>query len=340
MAWDRTTMATDVCAITWTGDAVRLIDQTRLPASLDYVEVRDVATLVSAIQRLVVRGAPALGAAGAYGVALAQLQAAREDWSAASLEEAIDRIRAARPTAVNLAYGVDRVRPLVAQGVAAVVAEADALVQADISGNHAIGRYGADWLAARIERPLRLLTHCNAGALATCGWGTALGVVRELHARGLVDEVYVDETRPLLQGARLTAWELEEAGIPYRVQADSAASSTVLRGLVDAAIIGADRIAANGDTANKIGSVGVALACAAADIPFMVAAPWSTIDLATESGAGIEIELRPDGEVLADAAPSAARAFNPAFDVTPARLITALATETGIVQLSAGERLT
>ncbi|MCW2942143.1 MAG: translation initiation factor, aIF-2BI family [Actinomycetia bacterium] len=187
-----------------------------------------------------------------------------------------------------------------------------------------MGAHGASWIASRISRrPLRVLTHCNAGALATCGWGTALGVVRTLFARDLLSRVYVNETRPLLQGSRLTAYELAHYGIAYVVQADVAAASTILRGLVGVAIIGADRIAASGDTANKIGSLGVALACADAGIPFVVAAPWSTIDLAARTGADISIEQRSGEEVLAcggvRTSPASAEAFNPAFDVTPTR---------------------
>ncbi|MCW2913806.1 MAG: translation initiation factor, aIF-2BI family [Actinomycetia bacterium] len=335
-------MAEELTAIAWTGEALRLIDQTALPATLSYLEVRDVDGLVSAIQRLVVRGAPALGAAGAFGVAIALLQASREGWDTATLGAAILRIREARPTAVNLAYGIDRVRPLIPSGIDTVVAEASALLREDIAGNHAIGGHGADWILSRTtRRPLRVLTHCNAGSLATCGWGTSLGVVRELHGRGLVEMVYADETRPLLQGSRLTAFELAQDGIPCLVQADGAAASTILRGLVDVAIIGADRIAANGDTANKIGSLGVALACADAGIPFVVAAPWTTIDLAAKSGEDIPIELRHEDEVLCSdgvrTAPASIRAFNPAFDVTPARLISALVTETGVLEISAGQ---
>ncbi|GAA3960339.1 S-methyl-5-thioribose-1-phosphate isomerase [Actinomadura viridis] len=332
----------DIRAVEWTGDGLRLIDQTVLPGRFEHLDARDVDTLVDAIRRLVVRGAPALGVAGAFGVAVAMLQAARQGWNVTERDAAIERIRSARPTAVNLAAGVDRVLPFVPKGVEAVVAEAQELLDEDIRGNRAIGRAGADWILARTgKRPLRVLTHCNAGALATAGWGTALGVVRELHGRGLVERVYADETRPLLQGSRLTAWELERAGVPYLVQADGAAASTILRGLVDVAVIGADRIAANGDTANKIGSVGVALACADAGIPFVVAAPWSTVDLATPSGGEIPIEERAAEEILAwggaEVAPEGARGFNPAFDVTPARLVTALATETGVLEVSSGE---
>ncbi|MBA9004876.1 S-methyl-5-thioribose-1-phosphate isomerase [Thermomonospora cellulosilytica] len=329
-------------AVRWTGDALRLIDQTVLPGRLEHLEIRDVDALVDAIRRLVVRGAPALGVAGAYGVAVAMLQAEREGWDRPALEAAIDRIRTARPTAVNLAVGVDRVRPLVDAGPAAVAAEAERFLREDLAANHAIGAHGADWILARVSRrPVRVLTHCNAGALATSGWGTALGVVRELHARGALEIVYADETRPLLQGSRLTAWELAHDGIPHLVQADGAAPSTVLRGLVDVAVIGADRVAANGDVANKIGSVGVALACAHAGIPFVVAAPCSTVDLTTATGADIPIELRDGEEVLAwegvRTAPAATRGFNPAFDVTPAGLVTALVTETGVLEVSRGQ---
>ncbi|MGI8336083.1 S-methyl-5-thioribose-1-phosphate isomerase [Actinomadura scrupuli] len=334
-------MAEELRALSWTGEALRLIDQTSLPGRLAHLEVRDVDGLVGAVQRLAVRGAPVLGGVGAYGVAIALLQGAREGWDPVALDAAIGRIREARPTAVNLAFGVDRVRPLIAAGVDAVVAEAGALVAEDVAACHAIGVHGAGWILARTaRRPLRVLTHCNAGSLATCGRGTALGVIRELHALGALEMVYADETRPLLQGSRLTAVELAGDGIAYRLQADAAAAGTILRGLADVAIIGADRIAANGDTANKVGSLGVALACADAGIPFVVAAPWSTVDLATQTGDDIRIEERDEAEILSFAgvrvAPDGARAFNPAFDVTPARLITALATETGVLEPAAG----
>jgi len=332
---------TELQAVSWTGDALRLIDQTLLPHRLEHLEIREVDALVDAIVRLAVRGAPALGVAGAYGVALAMLQAEREGWDRARLEAALERIRTARPTAVNLAGGVDRVRPLVDAGLAAVLEEAGRVLEEDVAANRAIGVHGAQWICARVpRRPLRILTHCNTGALATAGWGTALGVVRELHARGLVEVVYADETRPLLQGSRLTAWELAHEGIPHYVLADGAAAGTILRGLVDVAIIGADRIAANGDTANKIGSVGVALACADAGVPFVVAAPWSTVDLATATGADIPIESRAEEEVLCwqgvRVAPEGSRGLNPAFDVTPARLIDALVTERGVLEPAHG----
>ncbi|WP_055529848.1 S-methyl-5-thioribose-1-phosphate isomerase [Streptomyces alboniger] len=340
-------------AVTWTAAAaggtpypsLSLIDQTALPHTLERLDVTTVDQLIDAIVRLVVRGAPAIGAAGGYGVALAMAQAEREGWGRDRLDAEIARVRAARPTAVNLMVCVDRVAARVDEGITAVLAEADAVVREDLEANHAMGAHGADWLLKRVgpgtDRPLRVLTHCNTGALATAGWGTALGVIRELHARGRIEAVYADETRPLLQGARLTAWELVQEGIPHYVQADGAAAGTILRGEVDAAIVGADRIAANGDTANKVGTVAVALACAHAGIPFMVAAPTTTVDLATATGDAIHIELRGEDEVLEWAgvrtAPAASRGHNPAFDVTPGSLVTALVTERGVLEVGAGE---
>lgn len=335
-------MAEEIQAIEWDGDAIVLLDQTRLPGEATSLRCPDVDSLVDAVRRLVVRGAPALGAVGAYGVALALVQGEREGWHADRLAAEVDRVRDARPTAVNLAWGVDRVRPLMAQGVEAVVAEAHRIVAEDTAANRQLSRHGADWILAHCaRRPLRVVTHCNTGALATTGWGTAFGIIRELATRGEIELVYVDETRPLLQGARLTAWECEQHAIPYVVQADGAAASTILRGLADFAVIGADRIARNGDAANKIGSVGVALACAAAGIPFVVAAPSSTVDLATASGDDIEIELRGGDEVThwsgVQTTPGDARGFNPAFDVTPAAYISAVVTELGVVEPARGE---
>jgi len=328
-----------VRAVEWDRDdrCLVLIDQTLLPRELAEVRCRTVDAVVDAVQRLVVRGAPALGAVGAYGVAVAMLQAEDEDWAPERLQEQVRRVRDARPTAVNLAWGADRVTPLMADGLPAVLAEADRLMAEDEAANRELSRIGADWILARTGRDrVRVLTHCNTGFLATTAWGTALGIVRELHSRGALEVVYADETRPLLQGSRLTAWELAQDGIDYFVQVDGAAASTILRGLVDVAIIGADRIARNGDTANKIGSVGVALACADAGIPFVVAAPSSTVDLLTATGDDIHIELRDGAEVTAlggvTTAPAGARGFNPAFDVTPARLIDAIVTERGVVE--------
>lgn len=334
----------EIRAVRWDGRSIVLIDQTLLPQRETTMVCDTVDALVDAIVRLVVRGAPALGTVGGYGVALAMRQGEREGWGDDDLDRAIDRIRDARPTAVNLAWGVDRVRPLVHSGIEAVLAEADRIATEDEEANRELSRKGADWILANTtQRPLRILTHCNTGALATTAWGTALGIIRELHQRDEVEVVHADETRPLLQGSRLTSWELMHDGIPHVVQADSAAASTILRGLIDVAIIGADRIARNGDTANKIGSVGVALACADAGIPFVVAAPSSTVDLSTASGEDIEIELRDGDELTAFAgervAPEAARGYNPAFDVTPARLISAIVTEHGVVEPAEGAQV-
>ncbi len=332
----------DLNAVTWTGTAVRIVDQTKLPRELTYLDLEDVDGLIDAVRRLAVRGAPALGALGALGVVVALRQARRAGWNEQRLSAEVGRLREARPTAVNLAWGIGQVAPRIVIGEAAVLARALELMAAEEAANRAIGRNGADWILARTgRRKVRVLTHCNTGALAASTWGTALGVIRELHQRRAVELVYVNETRPLLQGSRLTAFELRHLGIPYVIQADSAASSIIVGGKVDVAIIGADRIAANGDTANKIGSLGVALACRYADMPFVVAAPESTVDMATATGAAIEIELRADDEVLhwggVRIAPPGSAGYNPAFDVTPAELVTALVTEVGVLAVSAGE---
>ncbi len=355
--------------VSWTGDGIRLLDQTALPGRIVHVDITDVDVLIGAVRRLAVRGAPALGATGAFGVALAAAQADRENWDAATLAQIIGRIRDARPTALALALGVDAARRRLVHGMPAVLEYACDLLEQDERANRAIGVHGADWLlrnTARAagttrgttldtargtshgtdygttRRPLRILTHCNTGALATAGWGTALGIVRELHTRGELEIVYVDETRPLLQGSRLTAWELDVENIPHLVQVDAAAAGTIVCGLVDAAVVGADRIAANGDVANKVGTLGVALACAYARIPFVVAASASTVDPVTASGDMIPIELRDSEEVLSHAgsrvAPPRSRAHNPAFDVTPASLVDALVTEHGIVEAAHGQR--
>ncbi|MEO7071345.1 MAG: S-methyl-5-thioribose-1-phosphate isomerase [Nostocoides sp.] len=334
----------EIVAIAWDDAAggVLLLDQTLLPGRTETRIVRSTDDLVAAIAALAVRGAPALGVAGAMGVVVALDEAAREGWDEARRDAAIDAVRDARPTAVNLAWGVDQVRPLVGQGRDAVLAAARSLAADDTAANRELSRLAADWLLERIDRPcLRALTHCNAGALATSGWGSALGVLRDLHERGRLELVYADETRPLLQGARLTAYELGVLGIPHVVQVDSAAASTILRGLVDFAVVGADRIAANGDTANKVGTLGVALACAAAGIPLVVAAPWSTVDLTMVDGSGIVIEERSSEEVVTwggeRTAPAGTAGFNPAFDVTPARWVTAIATERGLVEPHLGQ---
>jgi methylthioribose-1-phosphate isomerase len=342
-----------VRTIDWMDGAIVLLDQTVLPHEVRTARVTDVDELVGAIRRLAVRGAPALGAAGALGVLLAVRQGRRQGWTDGEVAKAIDRIRSARPTAVNLARGVDRVASRLDEGDEAIEQEARAVLEEDAAANLAIARRGADLLVelcgrasdradAGEEPGLRLHTHCNAGALACVQWGTALGVVRALHERGIVARVYADETRPLLQGSRLTAWELDRLGVEYRLVVDGAAPSLIARGLVDAVVVGADRIAANGDVANKIGTYPLALAAHRAGIPFVVAAPESTVDAATPDGSHIEIEDRSGDEVVAwdgrSVAPAGARAVNPAFDVTPADLVTAIVTERRIVRPAAGER--
>ena len=304
--------------IDWVDGRIVLVDQTALPA-IRTVAVDDVDALVDAIRRLVVRGAPALGVAGALGVALAAHRGV-------DVPAAAERIATARPTAVNLAVGVRRALAAVPDGPAAVLAAALAVRDEDVAACHAIGERGAALLTDLCgPGPLRLSTHCNAGALACVEWGTALGVVRSLHAAGRVALVVADETRPLLQGARITAVELAALGIAHRVVVDGAGPSVIARGLVDAVVVGADRVAANGDVANKIGTYPLALAAARAGIPFVVACPESTVDMKTPDGAAITIEDRAEDEVLAGGP-----AWNPAFDVTPADLVTAIVTETRV----------
>jgi methylthioribose-1-phosphate isomerase len=327
--------------IDWSDDgAVVIIDQSALPHALEHRHITDVENLIDAIRKLAVRGAPALGAAGALGVALAAHQAEREGHDDAWLEGAIARLRGARPTAANLAWGVDRARERLDQGPDAVLSEALAVLDEDAAVNRAIGSEGATLLRELCPDvgAFRLHTHCNTGSLACVEWGTALGVIRALHKEGEVARVYASETRPLLQGARLTAWELEQMGVDYRLVVDSAGPSLIARGEVDVVLVGADRIAANGDVANKIGTYPLALAAARAGVPFVVAAPEATFDPETPDGAAVEIEDRGSDEVLAVAgqriAPVGARSVNPAFDITPADLVTAIVTERRVVRLA------
>ncbi|HEX4833489.1 MAG TPA: S-methyl-5-thioribose-1-phosphate isomerase [Trebonia sp.] len=323
--------------IAWRDGHIIAIDQTVLPGQL---VVRDIATvdeLVSAITSLAVRGAPLLGVAGALGVALAVRQGRREGWDPGRLDAEVTRIAGARPTAVNLAREVRAVAPAIARGPAAVEAAALAVLAHAVAVSRRVSERGADFLAAECgPGPLAVHTHCNTGALACLGWGTALGVIRALAARGALAHVTVDETRPLLQGSRLTCWELGQLGIEHYLVADGAGPFLIARGESHAVVVGADRIAANGDTANKVGTYALALAAQRAGIPFVVAAPESTIDRATASGAGIDIELRPEEEVTGfrgvAAAPPGTRARNYAFDVTPAGLITAIVTEDRVIR--------
>lgn len=303
-----------------------MLDQTALP-ELRSVTVAGVDELIDAIRRLVIRGAPALGVAGAFGVALAARVEKGPDLAATAA-----RLAAARPTAVNLAVGVNRALAAASRGPDAVLIEAFAVRDEDVAACHAIGDRGAA-LLEQLCGPgrLRLHTHCNAGALACVEWGTALGVVRSLHEARRVAYVVADETRPLLQGSRITAVELAAIGVPHRVVVDGAGPSIIARGLVDAVVVGADRITANGDVTNKIGTYPLALAAARAGIPFVVAAPETTVDLDTPDGAAVEIEERAVDEVLTVGgvrmAPAATDAWNPAFDVTPAELVTAVVTD-------------
>ncbi len=318
--------------IDWSDGRVVVVDQTALP-ELRMREIGTVDELVDAIRRLVIRGAPALGVAGAYGVALAAHQTAEPE----RLVAAAERIACARPTAANLRWGVQRALASAADGPAAVLATARALAEADIAACREIGRRGAELLGELCgPKPLRLHTHCNAGALACVEWGTALGVVRTLHADGRVRYVVVDETRPVLQGARITALELAAEGIEHRLVVDAAGPSIIARRLVDAVVVGADRIARNGDVANKIGTFPLALAAARAGVPFLVAAPESTVDPSTPDGSAIEIEDRDADEVLAVGgernAPVGTPVWNPAFDVTPAELVTGVVTESRVLQ--------
>lgn len=321
--------------IDWWDDAVRIIDQTRLPEAEVMLDVRDVDELVIHIRSLAVRGAMALGVAGALGMALAAAEAERlgHDLDAA-LDVAAQKLSTARPTAVNLAWGVSEVQRARAEGAdaAGLLAAALAVRDGDITANRAIGEAGATMLAGA----RRVLTHCNAGALAGVEEGTALSVIADLHRQSPLEMVYVCETRPLLQGSRLTAWELSRDGIPHRVIVDSAAAGLILGGEVDAVVVGADRIAANGDVANKVGTVSHALAAKYAGIPFVVAAPESTVDDETATGADIPIELRSQDEVLTvmgrRVASPGSQGHNPAFDITPAVLVTAIVTEARLIR--------
>jgi methylthioribose-1-phosphate isomerase len=301
----------EITPLRWEGGELLVLDQRQLPEREAWVRCRTAGDVAECIRSMAVRGAPAIGLAAAYGVALAAR--GRE-----GVEAAARVLRGTRPTAVNLAWAVDQ----------AVVAD-DPLALAERlhkEQRHADRRM-ADLGAERFAKGDRALTHCNTGPLATGGFGTAGGVLRAAWERGRLSQVWVDETRPRLQGTRLTAWELRKAGIPFRVIADSAAGGLMARGLVDRIVVGADRIAANGDVANKVGTYPLAVLAARHGVPFYVAAPLSTIDPDTRSGAEIPIEERDPAEVTADG-----EGFNPAFDVTPAELVTAVITEVGVLE--------
>ncbi len=328
--------------IRWDDGRVVLLDQTRLPDVEADLACATVDELVDAIRRLVVRGAPAIGVAGAYGVALAALRAPDGDPAAfrRALDPEVAKLRAARPTAVNLAWAVDRQRALldamagepVAAQRARLLEEARRIHAEDEASCREIGRHGAALLPAEAT----VLTHCNAGALATAGMGTALAVVYAAHEAGKRVRVLSDETRPLLQGARLTAWECRKMGVPVTLLCDNAAGWVLSQGRVDRVVVGADRIAANGDAANKIGTYPLAVLAREHGVPFWVAAPLSTVDLAVPTGADIPIEQRDAAEVTTPRgvrfAPDGVDALNPAFDVTPNRLIAAIITDRGVAE--------
>ncbi|MFF3573027.1 bifunctional S-methyl-5-thioribose-1-phosphate isomerase/methylthioribulose 1-phosphate dehydratase [Nocardia jiangxiensis] len=326
-------------SISWDRGALVVIDQRALPGELRWLRITTVDQVIDAIATLAVRGAPAIGVAGAFGVALAAF--AHEGDEAAVLAEA-QRIAAARPTAVNLSWAVQRAFAQLPHGARAVLAEAHALLEQDGRVNRAAAEHAAD-LVQRLcpDRPLRVLTHCNTGRLATTAFGTALGAIRTLAAREAIESVLVDETRPLLQGARLTAWELAEAGIAHRLTIDSAAAWAIATGQVDCVLVGADRITADGAVANKIGTYALALAAARHGIPFVVVAPESTRDPGTATGAQIVVEERAAAEITEIAgvptAPAGTAVFNPAFDVTPPDLVTAVVTENGVVHISGND---
>jgi methylthioribose-1-phosphate isomerase len=319
-------------ALRWDGRRLAILDQTRLPGAEVWLALEGAADTAQAIRRLAVRGAPLIGVAAAYGLAM---EVSRQP-GLGTLESGWELLRSARPTAVNLAYAVDRVRAVaLAAGPVAMAGaareEAERIHAEEDAASAAIAAHGADLLAGA----RRIATHCNTGALAAGGRGTALAVILELEQRGAV-HVLAGETRPLLQGARLTVWELARAGVSHDLVVDGAMAGLIRRGEVDAAIVGADRVAANGDTANKVGTYPLALAAAAAGIPFVVAAPTSTIDADLPDGDSIEIEERDADEVRAFAGTEttlpATGVRNPAFDVTPAALITALVTERGVAR--------
>jgi methylthioribose-1-phosphate isomerase len=334
-------------SVRWVGDAsgvLEILDQTLLPARCEWLACRDVPVVVEAIRSLRVRGAPAIGIAGGYGTVIAAAEAIRAGHDAAHARAHVlaraEELATARPTAVNLRWAVERclraVEGLPADAppttlAAALLAEATAIHDEDRRLCAAIGRHGAAVLPEG-----GVLTHCNTGALATGGAGTALAVITTAWDLGRRFEVFADETRPLFQGARLTAWELVQRGIPVTVLCDSAAAHLLATGRVAACIVGADRITANGDTANKIGTYGLAILAQAHGVPFYVAAPSSTFDRSLATGAEIPIEERSAAEVLAPlgtaVAPAGAAAFNPAFDVTPARLIRGIVTEHGVIE--------
>jgi methylthioribose-1-phosphate isomerase len=337
--------------LAWTPEGVRFIDQTKLPLEESLVLAATYEQVAEAIVAMVVRGAPAIGVSAAYGIALGAMhtKAATPLEFAPEFETICARLAATRPTAVNLFWAIDRIKRLFANLLASgatlvqiqerILAEAHAMYNEDIAACKTMGAFGAELL----PQEAGVLTHCNAGALATCGYGTALGVIRSAVEQGKRIHVFADETRPFLQGARLTAWELMADDIPTTVICDNTAASLMRQGRIQAVVVGADRIAANGDTANKIGTYNVAILAKEHAIPFYVAAPWSTIDLATPTGDSIPIEERSPVEVThhggKQLTPTGVGICNPAFDVTPAKYVTAIITERGVLRAPYAESL-
>ena len=336
--------------LTYTAEGVRFIDQTKLPLEESYVLATTYEQVAEVIVTMVVRGAPAIGVSAAYGIALgaAQTTAATAAEFTPEFEKICARLAGTRPTAVNLFWAIDRMKKLfaaipettpIAEVQKKILADADAMYDEDIAACKAMGAFGG----ALLPEEGGVLTHCNAGALATCGYGTALGVIRSAVEQGKHIHVYADETRPFLQGARLTAWELMADGIPTTVICDNMAASLMRAGKIQAVVVGADRIAANGDFANKIGTYNVAILAKEHGIPFYCAAPWSTIDLATPTGDAIPIEERSPVEVThhggKQLTPHGVGICNPAFDVTPAKYVTAIFTERGVLRAPYTESL-
>ena len=330
-----------VPTVEWKEGAVRLLDQSRLPSQVEFLDCRDYRSVAQAIRELKVRGAPAIGVTAAMGVALGAQSVDADEYSSfvKQVDAICDHLAASRPTAVNLFWAIARMKQKLASLKGMPIAEikrdlireSQSILDEDIALCKAMGRHGA----TVIQNGQTILTHCNAGALATAGYGTALGVIRAAWEQGKQIRVIADETRPVLQGARLTAWELMQDKIPVTLIADNMAGSLMRQGNIQVCVVGADRIAANGDVANKIGTYSVAVLARAHGIPFYVAAPYSTIDLATKTGAEIPIEERNPLEVTSihgshPVAPSGVAVYNPAFDVTPAELITGIITERGI----------
>jgi len=332
-----------VYPVIWNEGRVLLIDQNRLPTEYTFVEISRSEDMGRAIKTMIVRGAPAIGVAAAYGMYLGAVEIATEDRDSflTQLEEVAQMLRQTRPTAVNLFWAIARMLKTAYETIgtveqlrAVLLSTAQAIQVEDLQTCQAIGDRGLEALPAHPDK-LCILTHCNAGALATAGYGTALGVVRSAWRDGRLARVYADETRPRLQGARLTAWECVQEGIPVTLITDSMAAHSMKQGMIDAVIVGADRIAANGDTANKIGTYSLAIVAKAHNVPFFVAAPLSTVDFELHNGSEIPIEERHPSEIYQVGetviCPPGVEFYNPAFDVTPAELITGIITEKGVV---------